>query len=175
LFYTAYGDPICDCPLGQFPFPKRRDNCVSLFTRGPCRKGEIVNFNNATGALGCLPDKCVNIKRQQSIEAEETQLLPSADDGLCYPLRSSCSNGSSAIFDYDIFKMRPTCRVIKSSAANDDEADLNEIYNQLYPDYDFYRFILTYNNNRRNKLNRRLTGGELNYRRKLHSKTLSRP
>jgi hypothetical protein len=117
--------------------------------------------------LGCLPDECDNIRRQQSIEAEETQLLPSADDGLCYPLGSSCPNDSSAIFDYDIFKMRPTCRVIKSSAANDDEADLDEIYNQLYPEYDFYRLILTYNNNRRNKLNRRLTGGELNYRRKL--------
>lgn len=35
LYYTAYGDPICDCPIGQYPFPdSTKDDCVSLFSRG---------------------------------------------------------------------------------------------------------------------------------------------
>ena len=34
LYYTAFGDPICDCPIGQFPFPSAADDCVPLFTRG---------------------------------------------------------------------------------------------------------------------------------------------
>ncbi len=34
LYYTAYGDPICDCPAGQYPFPDVQDNCVTLFTQG---------------------------------------------------------------------------------------------------------------------------------------------
>jgi hypothetical protein len=107
LFYTAYGDPICDCPLGQFPFPKPRDNCVSLFTQGPCPQGEIVAINNATGLLRCLPDKCGGIIRRQGIEAaaaEQTQLLLlQADNGRCYPFGSSFSNNSSSIFDWVVY------------------------------------------------------------------------
>jgi hypothetical protein len=34
LYYTAFGDPVCDCPLGQFPFPGPRDDCVPLFIQG---------------------------------------------------------------------------------------------------------------------------------------------
>lgn len=34
LYYTAYGDPICDCPIGKYPFPNPKDNCVALFSRG---------------------------------------------------------------------------------------------------------------------------------------------
>jgi len=33
-FYTAYGDPICDCSIGSYPFPGPTDACVRLFTRG---------------------------------------------------------------------------------------------------------------------------------------------
>ncbi len=32
-YYTAYGDPICDCQLGQYPFPEVNDDCVTLFTQ----------------------------------------------------------------------------------------------------------------------------------------------
>ena len=38
LYYTAYGDPICDCPIGQFPFPRPQDDCVALFTQGKRNK-----------------------------------------------------------------------------------------------------------------------------------------
>jgi hypothetical protein len=34
LYYSAYGDPICDCPVGQYPFPSEEDDCVPLFTQG---------------------------------------------------------------------------------------------------------------------------------------------
>ena len=34
LYYTAYGDPICDCPIGQYPFPGPDDDCFSIFKRG---------------------------------------------------------------------------------------------------------------------------------------------
>jgi hypothetical protein len=34
LYYTAYGDPICDCRIGQFPFPQPENDCVPLFTQG---------------------------------------------------------------------------------------------------------------------------------------------
>ncbi len=34
LYYSAYGDPICDCPIGQYPFPSEDDDCVPLFTQG---------------------------------------------------------------------------------------------------------------------------------------------
>ena len=45
LFYSAYGDPICDCPMGQYPFPGPKDGCVALFTRGPCQQSEVVTFD----------------------------------------------------------------------------------------------------------------------------------
>lgn len=37
LYYTAYGDPICDCPIGQYPFPGTYDDCVAIFTQGTVR------------------------------------------------------------------------------------------------------------------------------------------
>ena len=46
LFYTAYGDPICDCPPGHFPYPNSRDNCLALFTQGPCRDELVLSFSS---------------------------------------------------------------------------------------------------------------------------------
>ena len=41
FYYTAFGDPICDCPIGQFPFPGPSDDCVPLFTRGKFLKRNL--------------------------------------------------------------------------------------------------------------------------------------
>ena len=38
LYYSSYGDSICDCPIGQYPFPTVQDDCVPLFTQGIARK-----------------------------------------------------------------------------------------------------------------------------------------
>jgi Domain of unknown function (DUF4789) len=46
LYYTAYGDPICDCPIGQFPFPGAGDPCAQLFTQGPCPLGQVLNVDS---------------------------------------------------------------------------------------------------------------------------------
>ena len=43
LYYSSYGDSICDCPIGQYPFPNVQDDCVPLFTQGIARK---INFQN---------------------------------------------------------------------------------------------------------------------------------
>jgi hypothetical protein len=65
--------------------------------------------------------------------------------------------------------MRPTCgnasssSLIQSSTVdNDDEADLDEIYNQLYPEFDSYRIALIYNNRRKLMTKRTNRRGELN-------------
>lgn len=34
LFHTAFGDTVCDCPVGHYPFPGEDDDCVLLFTQG---------------------------------------------------------------------------------------------------------------------------------------------
>ena len=157
LFYTAYGDPICDCPTGHFPFPGPHDDCVALFTRGPCPLGEIVTINNVTGALVCSHDICssknsiINRRQQhQSIIDGQLQLIP-ADDGLCYPLGSSGPCPIASIFHYDIFKLKSVCvNVLSSNAADSDGLD-DENYNQLYPEYDFYRIRFTYHGNNRQK------------------------
>ena len=179
LFYTAYGDPICDCPTGYFPFPGPRDDCVALFTRGPCRRGEIVTVNNSTGALICSRnDKCgidsvnnrqlkMKRKKNQIISRRQQlkqQLIP-ADDGLCYLLGSSgpCPT-VSLTFDYDVFKLSWSCVNVSLAAADDDESD-DAIYNQI-PDviereYDFYRIVLVYGNRHESNHRRRGSSQQL--------------
>ena len=52
FYYTAFGDPICDCPIGQVPFPRPSDPCVPLFTRGALY---VSIFSPETFCLlGCL-------------------------------------------------------------------------------------------------------------------------
>ena len=101
--------------------------------------GQVVTLDSI-GALICLPDKCRGRRRQFDIGiAEQLQLIP-ADDSLCYPLGSSipCPN-SSLFYDYDFFRRKPKCTNINLF---EKEEDIDEIYNQLSPDYDFYQVVL---------------------------------
>ncbi|XP_057370196.1 uncharacterized protein LOC130691287 [Daphnia carinata] len=144
LYYTAYGDPICDCPIGQYPFPNPHDNCVPLFTQGPCQNGYVVTIGEQ-GRLGCTPTKCESIDNDNL----SRQLVP-ANDGVCYALgsRGPCAT-TSQLLGYDIFKRRDHCVDILNPSspyfswpAQDDFLD--SIYNQLHPEYDEFRVSFVY-------------------------------
>ena len=112
LYYTAYGDPICDCPVGQLPFPTPRDDCRPLFTQGddggsvsfsffyyinyqikvyyslnhsgPC--GQVLALSRSTIQLVCRKDKCIRIRNES-----HQQLLSSIGDSCaCHTLGSRC-------------------------------------------------------------------------------------
>ena len=116
LFYTAYGDPICDCPPGHFPYPNSRDNCLALFTQGPCRDGLVLSFSS-TGEFICeLEGQQQTSSSQQEdvlIGDEFSRLLP-ADDGLYYPLGSSGPCRPSFLFDYDVLQLKSTCTAVEN-------------------------------------------------------------
>ncbi|KZS08617.1 Uncharacterized protein APZ42_027312 [Daphnia magna] len=144
LYYTAYGDPICDCPIGQYPFPNPHDNCVPLFTQGPCQNRYVVTIAEQ-GRLGCAPTQCESIDNDNL----SRQLVP-ANDGVCYALgsRGSCAT-TSQFLGYDIFKHRVQCvdfldpsSPYFSWPAQDDF--LGSIYNQLHPEYDEFRVSFVY-------------------------------
>ena len=49
LFYSAFGDPVCDCPLGQYPFPTPESDCVSLLEQGSLKSnvyGNVLLYSN---------------------------------------------------------------------------------------------------------------------------------
>ena len=117
MFYTAFGDPICDCPLGQFPFPGPYDPCYKLFTRGiihlivnskssinldlnfstsltgPCPPGHVLLFNRKTGALECSLPSPGSCHHKQSNDGQQQQIpIVTLDDGSCHIFSSSLSN-----------------------------------------------------------------------------------
>lgn len=124
LYTTAYGDSICDCPVGQYPFPNStRDDCVSLFTqgkskpieyhmqtnlpemswKGPCPDEHVVTISQG-GRLFCGPAEC------QSFKSPMMQQLVPTEKGDCYALGSQgfCANNSQ-VLGYDIFKRQLQC------------------------------------------------------------------
>ena len=146
--------------MGQYPFPEPKDDCVALFTRGPCQQGEVVALDSK-GALVCSLDECSQQKkllaqrRQQGFaNSDELQRLK-ADDGRCYPLGSSGPCPSPLLFSYDVFKMKTVCS--SSQLFEQDLNDLDESYNQLYPEYDFYRVTFVYGKERQKQITNRRT------------------
>ena len=140
LFYTAYGDPICECPPGQFPYPSPQNDCLALFTQGPCRDGLVMSFSSE-GRFVCSLDGQQQQKstRKQNVVINDYQLrLMPADNGLYYPLGSSGPCRPSFLFDYDVFQLKTTCTIL-SLLEEDEEDQFDETYNQLYPGNDFYR------------------------------------
>ena len=137
LFYTAYGSPICDCPIGQYPFPNAADDCVPLFSRGSCAPGQVVSVLSS-GALGCARSQCPLSVRSDDQFARYV-------DGYCYQLglQGPCSH--SQLFGYDVFQRRAQCaEVVDSSSpyglSDEESALLDSTYNQRY-EYDDVRVL----------------------------------
>lgn len=165
LYYTAYGDPICNCPVGQYPFPRSRaqDDCVTLFTQGifkkfvnsnlkfisriksnfrknqigPCPLGQVLTFSR-TGTIRCSPAEC-----------QFNGILPLAlyRDGFCYTLGSQgpCQRESFQLFGYDVFRQKSVCVDITALPYFVSEQEVNfldNIFVHLLPEYDDYRVSL---------------------------------
>lgn len=132
LFYTAYGTPVCDCPVGQYPFPKEGDDCVPLFTQGddqvfksslqllitqyftqgPCPDYEVVT-PSASGGLKCKPNVCK--ATFETIEDFILQLFPFPDDQnyygqTCFAMGTigPCYTPDK-VLGYNIFDRRGEC------------------------------------------------------------------
>lgn len=139
LYYTAYGDPVCDCPIGQYPFPNVGDDCVPLFTQGIVKRESTTNpssFGKSQSPRKCLSVNVISWNfligpcpaRQvitispegklgctpaecQSIDGgdKSLQLVPT-EDGVCYPLGSrGPCSTTSQLLGYDIFERRIQC------------------------------------------------------------------
>ncbi|XP_032781080.2 uncharacterized protein LOC116919237 isoform X1 [Daphnia magna] len=104
LYYTAYGDPICDCPIGKYPFPNPKDNCVALFSRGPCPAGQVMTISQG-GRLFCTPDECPVING----ENDSLQQLVPNDKGDCFALGSVGPCSAPQLLGYDIFERQLEC------------------------------------------------------------------
>ncbi|XP_045026492.1 uncharacterized protein LOC116919237 isoform X3 [Daphnia magna] len=104
LYYTAYGDPICDCPIGKYPFPNPKDNCVALFSRGPCPAGQVMTISQG-GRLFCTPDECPAING----ENDSLQQLVPNDKGDCFALGSVGPCSAAQLLGYDIFERQLEC------------------------------------------------------------------
>ena len=131
LYYTAYGDPICDCPRGQFPFPGPQDNCVAIFTRGPCREGQVVTFNSY-GVLICsrAVGQSLISRRQDVGTGDQLQILSTND--VLNPLGFSIPCQTASSIDYDVFKLKMKC--LETNLLEKREK-LEENYVQLHPAY----------------------------------------
>ncbi|XP_057374601.1 uncharacterized protein LOC130695482 [Daphnia carinata] len=104
LYYTAYGDPICDCPIGQYPFPNPKDNCVALFSRGPCPAEQVMTISQG-GRLFCTPDECPVINSEND---SQQQWVPN-DRGGCFALGSTGPCSASQLLGYDVFERQLEC------------------------------------------------------------------
>ena len=122
---------------------------------GPCPVGRVIAFL-PTGALDCLPTRCGNKQN------DNDQLVPLPSAGgdhrysICQALGTPCHtlnsrHSSLFLLGYDIFKMEPVCVDVTEQDSpyyffqDDDESTLNEEFNQLYPEFDWYRVTLIQN------------------------------
>nr|CAH0113100.1 unnamed protein product [Daphnia galeata] len=138
LYYTAYGDPICDCPIGQYPFPdSTEDDCVSLFSRGPCPNRQVLVII-PDGRLDCEPLECQSINGGD--DGRFQQLVPD-EKGICFVLGSRGPCSSTQLLGYDVFKRQLQCVIAdpispdsSSSQQNDlfHEAEDKQLYSQDY-------------------------------------------
>ncbi|EFX73214.1 hypothetical protein DAPPUDRAFT_110008 [Daphnia pulex] len=137
LYYTAYGDPLCDCPIGQYPFPdSTKDDCVSLFSRGPCPNRQVLVITE-DGRLSCESLECQSINGGD--DGRFQQLVPD-EKGTCFALGSRGPCSSTQLLGYDIFKRQLQCVVDpfspESSPSQQNElvdgAENKELFSQDY-------------------------------------------
>ncbi|XP_046447337.1 uncharacterized protein LOC124196362 [Daphnia pulex] len=118
LYYSAYGDPICDCPVGQYPFPSEDDDCVPLFTQGPCPTNQVVSVS-ASGKLECAPNTCQLVDRYQDFLLQLVPVKQSIISNhkygngngqeLCHALGSCGPCSPSELFGYNVFRPLGEC------------------------------------------------------------------
>lgn len=111
---------------------------------GPCPPGQVVALGQS-GALACLASQC------QSNDAGR-QLAPFGI-GFCYEIGSRGPCPESQYFGFDVFLQTVGCVDIRSPGtvyytSVEEDAFLDETFNELYPDYSDYRVQLV--NRRRN-------------------------
>ncbi|XP_032793319.2 uncharacterized protein LOC116930070 [Daphnia magna] len=157
LYYSPYGDPICDCPIGHYPFPNPQDDCVPLFTQGPCPYRYVLTIDSA-GSLSCTPSQCPELPATVYGDgaiyghSRQVQWVPTKN-GVCYELGTSgpCSSYESQgqLLGYDVLKRQLECVDITNSTSpyfsSCEEKDLlDSVYDQFHPEYDVFRIWLAY-------------------------------
>ncbi|XP_046463831.1 uncharacterized protein LOC124209729 [Daphnia pulex] len=152
LFYSPYGEPVCDCPVGEYPFPNPRSDCVGLFTQGPCPYGQVVAIS-PDGSLKCMTSKCPSIYDGDEYFWKQKPLVPT-NDGKCYELGSTgrCSKYDDIaplLLGLDILKNELTCVDINDPSSpyffSQEENDLlDSLYETFYQDYNFFQIYLVH-------------------------------
>ena len=166
LFYTAFGNPICDCPIGEYPFPNRNSDCVALFTqgnfsvrkqtinyrkstsfllitnfvlKGPCPPGQVMTLSSLD-ILVCTPSQCPPVNGP---DGKPFQMVPFGN-GQCFPLgtRGPCPATPVHLLGYDVFERSVKCVNIEDPSSSyfsspEEDALIDSLYNQFHPDYDF--------------------------------------
>ena len=134
MYYTAYADPICDCPVGHYPYPATNDSCVELFTRGPCSAGQIVRPDD-TGNLTCTKSECIVGKKKKP--------MAMAEDGKCYQLGTNGPCNATQLFSFDIFTNNVICANVLEETSPyflsvEEQNKLEKEFSQKYPYNEIY-------------------------------------
>ncbi|XP_046463832.1 uncharacterized protein LOC124209730 [Daphnia pulex] len=152
LYYSPYGDPVCDCPVGEYPFPYPKSDCVALFTQGPCPYGQVVAISS-DNSLRCKASKCPpTYDSYYNSNSKPKQMVPTSD-GKCYELGTAgpCSSydDTSSLLGLDMLKNELECVDVTDPWSpyffSQEENDLlDSVFDQFYPEYDFFRIYLVY-------------------------------
>jgi hypothetical protein len=66
LYYSPYGDAVCDCPIGEYPFPYPRSDCVALFTQGKLIAKHFYNISHYRVKIHFTRDRTVSLRASGS-------------------------------------------------------------------------------------------------------------
>jgi len=118
-----------------------------------------VAFGQNGDNLQCTPSQC-------PFNGNENVPLVPFEDGQCYPLGSQgpCRSQPFQLLGYDVFERRAVCVNVTAIGSPyfelDEDIDiLDENYNQLLPEYDYFRVSLLVPNPAGKRQGGALTGG----------------
>ena len=127
------------------PSKKNRTSLNFTFYSGPCQSGYVVNFGQ-DGRLECAPSEC-----PQSYFSVKP-LIPMKEYGICYELGTTgpC-NHTTELIGYDVFELRAKCVDVTEPlspyfSSQEEENSVDDVYDQLYAEYDPYRILFVYKN-----------------------------
>lgn len=66
LYYSPYGDAVCDCPIGEYPFPYPRSDCVALFTQGKLIAKHFYNISHDRVNINSTRDRTLSLWTSRS-------------------------------------------------------------------------------------------------------------